>query len=99
MTEHYVTDQIWFPCESCGKQITHHSMHTCFVMNPDILPNLEEWRLICKMVKQKQAEIEALKKEIEDDEWTKDKLILKAKKRIMHDFNNVLIEIQKTSDR
>ena len=51
MTEHYVTDQIWFPCDKCGKQITHHSMHDCFVMNPDILPTLEEWRLVCKMVK------------------------------------------------
>ena len=29
MTEHYVTDQIWFPCDKCGKQITHHSIHTC----------------------------------------------------------------------
>jgi hypothetical protein len=46
------TEQIWFPCESCDKQITHHSMHTCFVMNPDILPSLEEWQLICKMVKE-----------------------------------------------
>lgn len=41
----------------CGKQITHHSIHTCspqvreLTMNPDILPTLEEWRLICKMVK------------------------------------------------
>jgi hypothetical protein len=52
MTEHYVTDQIWFPCDKCGKQITHHSMHDCFVMNPDILPTLAEWRLICKFVKQ-----------------------------------------------
>jgi hypothetical protein len=51
MNTHYVTDQIWFPCETCGKQITHHSMHDCFVMNPDILPTLEEWKLICKMVK------------------------------------------------
>jgi hypothetical protein len=51
MTTHYVTDQIWFPCDKCGKQITHHTMHNCFVMNPDILPTLEEWRLICKMVK------------------------------------------------
>ena len=65
------------------------------IMNPDILPSLEEWRLICTMVKQKQAEIEMLKKEIEDDEWTKDKLILKEKKRIMHDFNNFFIELQK----
>ena len=29
MTTHYVTDQIWFPCDDCGKQITHHSIHTC----------------------------------------------------------------------
>jgi len=47
----YVTEDLWFPCDDCGKQITHHSMHTCFTMNPDILPTLEEWRLICKMVK------------------------------------------------
>jgi hypothetical protein len=51
MTEHYVTDQIWFSCDKCGKQITHHTVHTCFVMNPDILPTMKEWRLICKMVK------------------------------------------------
>ena len=74
-------------------------MNKEIIMNPDILPTEEEWRLVCKMVKQKQAEIEALKKEIEDDEWTKDKLILKAKKRIMHDFNNALIEIQKASEK
>jgi deoxycytidylate deaminase len=47
----YVTEDLWFPCETCGKQITHHTVHTCFVMNPDILPTLEEWRLVCKMVK------------------------------------------------
>jgi len=52
MIQHYVTDQIWFDCDKCGKQITHHSMHHCFVMNPDILPTLEEWKLVCKMVKQ-----------------------------------------------
>jgi hypothetical protein len=53
----YITEDLWFPCEDCGKQITHHSMHTCspqlLTMNPDILPTLEEWRLVCKMVKQK----------------------------------------------
>jgi hypothetical protein len=48
----YITEDLWFPCDTCGKQITHHTVHTCFVMNPDILPTLEEWRLICKMVKQ-----------------------------------------------
>ena len=47
-----IIDQIWFPCVKCGKEITHHSMHSCFVMNPDILPTLEEWQLVCKMVKQ-----------------------------------------------
>jgi hypothetical protein len=52
MIQHYVTDQIWFDCEHCGKKITHHSMHDCFVMNPDVLPTMEEWQLICKMVKQ-----------------------------------------------
>ena len=64
MTTHYVTDQIWFPCDDCGKQITHHSIHTCspqvLTMNPDILPTLEEWRLICKMVKHQ--------REVSDDE-------------------------------
>jgi len=47
-----IIDQIWFPCVKCGKEITHYSMHSCFVMNPDILPTEEEWRLVCKMVKQ-----------------------------------------------
>jgi len=47
----YVTEDLWFFCDTCGEQITHHTVHTCFVMNPDILPTLEEWRLICKMVK------------------------------------------------
>jgi len=52
------------------------------------------------MLRKQQAEIEMLKKEIEDDEWTKYKLILKAKKAIMHDINNELIEIiKKASDR
>ena len=27
------------------------------VMNPDILPTLEEWKLICEMVKQNQREL------------------------------------------
>jgi hypothetical protein len=35
-------------------------------MNPDILPTLEEWKLICKMVKQQQEEIKALKNIIND---------------------------------
>ena len=48
----YVTEDLWFHCDKCGKQITHHSMHDCFVMNPDILPTQKEWRLICEMVKQ-----------------------------------------------
>jgi len=47
----YVTYQIWFHCENCSKQITHHTIHTCFVMNPDILPTKEQWIAICKMVK------------------------------------------------
>jgi len=52
-----IIDQIWFPCDDCGKKITHHSIHTCstqvreLIMNPDILPTLEEWKLICKMFK------------------------------------------------
>jgi coenzyme F420-reducing hydrogenase alpha subunit len=49
------TEQIWFHCERCGKQITHHSIHHCFVMNPDILLTMEEWQLICKMVKELKA--------------------------------------------
>jgi hypothetical protein len=48
----YITEQIWFPCDTCGEQITHHSVHSCFVMNPDILPTPEDWKLICEMVKQ-----------------------------------------------
>jgi len=53
----YVTEDLRFPCDDCGKQITHLTIHTCspqvreLTMNPDILPTLEEWRLICKMVK------------------------------------------------
>jgi hypothetical protein len=47
----YITEDLWFSCDTCGKQITHLTMHDCFVMNPDILPTLEEWRLVCKMVK------------------------------------------------
>ena len=50
----YITEDLRFPCETCGKQITHHTHHPqydCFVMNPDILPTLVEWKLICKMVK------------------------------------------------
>jgi hypothetical protein len=54
----YITEDLWFPCDDCGKKITHHSIHTCspqlreLIMNPDILPTLEEWRLVCNMVKQ-----------------------------------------------
>jgi hypothetical protein len=44
-------------------------MNKEIVMNPDILPTLEEWKLICKMVKQQQAEIEALKQRLELAEW------------------------------
>jgi hypothetical protein len=47
----YITEDLWFPCDICGEQITHHTVHTCFVMNPNILPTLEEWHLVCKMVK------------------------------------------------
>ena len=32
-------------------------MNKEIVMNPDILPTLEEWKLICKMVKQNQHEL------------------------------------------
>ena len=48
----YITEDVWFPCDTCGEQITHNSVHSCFVMNPDILPTQKEWRLICKMIKQ-----------------------------------------------
>ena len=64
----YITEQIWFDCKNCGKQITHHTVHTCFVMNPDILPTMKEWRLICKMVKKQtltDEEILAVANEIE----------------------------------
>jgi len=70
--QHYVTDQIWFPCETCGKQITHHSMHDCFVMNPDILPTQEEWRLVCKMVKQQR---ELTDEEINQVVWQQNLLL------------------------
>jgi len=30
-------------------------MNKKIVMNPDILPTLEEWQLVCKMVKQMKA--------------------------------------------
>ena len=72
MIQHYVTDQIWFPCETCGKQITHHSMHDCFVMNPDILPTQEEWRLVCKMVKQQR---ELTDEEINQVVWQQNLLL------------------------
>jgi hypothetical protein len=48
----YITENLWFICEDCGEQITHHTMHDCFVMNPNILPTHKEWRLVCKMAKQ-----------------------------------------------
>ena len=39
--------------------------------NPDILPTQKEWRLICTMLTQQQAEIEALKiRELTDEEIT-----------------------------
>tara|TARA_R110000868_G_scaffold1438_1_gene11285 strand:+ start:90 stop:290 length:201 start_codon:yes stop_codon:yes gene_type:complete len=40
------------------------------IMNPDILPTLEEWKLICKMVKQQ--------RELTDDEIKKVWLNLKC---------------------
>ena len=33
------------------KKMTNHTLHICFVINPNILPSLEEWKLICKMIK------------------------------------------------
>lgn len=57
----YITEDLWFPCDTCGKQITHHTVHTCFVMNPDILPSKEEWRSVCKMVKQRELTDEEIK--------------------------------------
>lgn len=66
----YVTEDLWFPCDTCGKQITHHTIHTCspqvreLIMNPDILPTLEEWRLVCKMVKQQRKLTDAEIKEV-----------------------------------
>ena len=32
------------------------------VMNPDILPTLEDWKLICEMVKQRELTDEEIKK-------------------------------------
>jgi hypothetical protein len=63
----YITEDLWFPCDDCGKKITHHSIHTCspqlreLIMNPDILPTLEEWRLVCKMFKQRELTDEEIK--------------------------------------
>ena len=76
----YITDQIWFPCKDCGKQITHHTIHTCspqltITMNPDILPTQEEWRLVCKMVKQQRELTEDEIREVADSvchAWKKD---------------------------
>jgi hypothetical protein len=31
----YVTENLWFPCDDCGKKITHHTIHTC---SPQIIP-------------------------------------------------------------
>lgn len=59
-----------------------------------------EIQALHNLAKEQQAEIEMLKKEIEDDDWTKYKLILKTKKAIMHDINNEFLEIiKKASDR
>ena len=63
----YITEDLWFPCDACGKKITHHSIHTCspqvreLIMNPDILPTKEEWRLVCKFVKQHELTDEEIK--------------------------------------
>ena len=48
-------------CHRIPSQCTCSPQVRELTMNPDILPTLEEWRLICKMVKQQQAEIEKLK--------------------------------------
>ena len=37
-------------------------MNKKIVMNPDILPTLEEWKLICEMVKQRELTDEEIKK-------------------------------------
>jgi len=46
-------------CKSNIKE-SEWGMNKEIVMNPDILPTLEEWQLVCKMVKQQ--------REISDDE-------------------------------
>jgi len=35
---------------------------TEIIMNPDILPTLEEWKLVCKMVKQHELTDDEIKK-------------------------------------
>ena len=75
-----IIDQIWFPCVKCGKEITHHSMHSCFVMNPDILPTLEEWQLVCKMVKQQEKKIIDLAFDLEYAKRT-DEFVKKASEK------------------
>ena len=47
-------------------------MHDCFVMNPDILPTQEEWRLVCKMVKQQR---ELTDEEINQVVWQQNLLL------------------------
>ena len=37
-------------------------MNKEIVMNPDILPTLEDWKLICEMVKQRELTDEEIKK-------------------------------------
>ena len=57
---------------------------TEIIFNPDILPTLEEWKLICKMVKQQREltdeeiteEIEKMFGKIIDPEVLKDELTL-----------------------
>ena len=39
------------PPDSMIKLTPLYAMSKEIVMNPDILPTLEEWKLICKMVK------------------------------------------------
>ena len=35
----YATENVSFPCDKCGDQITHHSFHTCFTQT-DLIVSL-----------------------------------------------------------
>jgi hypothetical protein len=48
----YVTEDLWFPCDKCGDQITHHSFHTCFSQTDLIVLLREEVTLMQKYLEE-----------------------------------------------